>query len=198
MCGEQQAKSHLTYSVEGSSPRVRGAVPFIHEKTKHSGIIPACAGSSNIFNSIAFHIWDHPRVCGEQFSTLAAKAGGAGSSPRVRGAVFQLSQFAGYVGIIPACAGSSVLDGHVVTPKRDHPRVCGEQFSLRAFTSSEPGSSPRVRGAEHSRRGLLHGRGIIPACAGSSGLLVLDFDVSEDHPRVCGEQQNLLDAQYAS
>ena len=131
MCGEQQAKSHLTYSVEGSSPRVRGAVPFIHEKTKHSGIIPACAGSSNIFNSIAFQIWDHPRVCGEQFSTLAAKAGGAGSSPRVRGAVFSMVTLLRRRGIIPACAGSRAQKRSVVRIEGDHPRVCGEQLPAR-------------------------------------------------------------------
>ena len=107
MCGEQHVRVATAMYQLGSSPRVRGAVKLCADLTKTIGIIPACAGSSNIFNSIAFQIWDHPRVCGEQFSTLAAQAGGAGSSPRVRGAVFQLSQFAGSGGIIPACAGSS-------------------------------------------------------------------------------------------
>ena len=169
MCGEQHVRVATAMYQLGSSPRVRGAVKLCADLTKTIGIIPACAGSSNIFNSIAFQIWDHPRVCGEQFSTLAAKAGGAGSSPRVRGAVFQLSQFAGYVGIIPACAGSSVLDGHVVTPKRDHPRVCGEQSAKTERGTHRRGSSPRVRGAVLLARVHLVRTGIIPACAGSSG-----------------------------
>ena len=50
----------------------------------------------------------------------------------------------------------------------DHPRVCGEQVDERVHDCVPPGSSPRVRGAEHSTMCLHSAHGIIPACAGSS------------------------------
>ena len=72
------------------------------------------------------------------------------------------------VGIIPACAGSSVgLD--------PPPRGAG-------------GSSPRVRGAAGDTGTTVDGIGIIPACAGSRPSGTRPCGSSRDHPRVCGEQ----------
>ena len=70
----------------GSSPHVRGAhicSAFIGVK---SGIIPACAGSTEDALS-AHHLGrDHPRMCGEHKTVARLVQLGQGSSPHVRGA----------------------------------------------------------------------------------------------------------------
>ena len=73
----------------------------------NTGIIPACAGSSDR-SLLAIHLlWDHPRVCGEQHRVHVKLDHSAGSSPRVRGAETVFNSRPVGDGIIPACAGSS-------------------------------------------------------------------------------------------
>ena len=110
-------------------------------------------------------------------------------------------------GIIPACAGSAIVSAavsHVVggssphargaptSPPpcgrglRDHPRMRGEhkRFVRSAFMYS--GSYPHARGAPGVRVLEEALRGIIPACAGSTGRrkgLVLMFGGSSPHAR---------------
>ena len=91
-----------------------------------------------------------------------------GSSLRVRGAASIVGGALQGVGIIPAHAGSSILNAGTVELGRDHPRACGEQALTRGELAAVGGSSPRVRGAAIS--GILGSvvSGIIPARAGSS------------------------------
>ena len=50
----------------------------------------------------------------------------------------------------------------------DHPRVCGEHFTLLLPEQLAPGSSPRMRGTRMcSNAHTVHG-GIIPAYAGNT------------------------------
>ena len=73
-----------------------------------------------------------------------------------------------FSGIIPAYAGNTGAQ-HLSFPfDRDHPRVCGEHFTIRFVTTAVTGSSPRMRGT--LRFGLQRGqvRGIIPAYAGNT------------------------------
>ena len=70
-----------------------------------------------------------------------------GSSPRVRGAAPTSSTPPQWHGIIPACAGSSVLICPYGYLTKDHPRVCGEQSTVVHVLLLFKGSSPRVRGA---------------------------------------------------
>ena len=78
---------------------------------------------------------------------LAAGAGlKNGSSPRVRGKRYRLDQTVNQGGLIPACAGKTVLAGDDPVDGRAHPRVCGENMRTSAASAEKPGSSPRVRG----------------------------------------------------
>ena len=52
---------------------------------------------------------DHPRVCGEHLFDGALVVPQAGSSPRVRGALDGVDGGDERVGIIPACAGSTIV-----------------------------------------------------------------------------------------
>ena len=132
--------------------------------------------------------WDHPRACGEQPSYGEHMAHLSGSSPRVRGADLDTVVSLLVDGIIPACAGSSPTTPSAPSTRWDHPRACGEQFSLRMAQLALSGSSPRVRGADLDGGLGVVCHGIIPARAGSSLPLRLRYLPRRDHPRACGEQ----------
>ena len=54
------------------------------------------------------------------------------------------------------------------------------------------GSSPRMRGALALRQFKVQGGGIIPAYAGSTEFLDVNWFIGEDHPRVCGEHSRYM------
>ncbi len=70
--------------------------------------------------------------------------------------------------------------------------MCGEQPSTPVVDTLVPGSPPRVRGTASSTTGVVSMTRITPACAGNSSKLELANSTLEDHPRVCGEQGELL------
>ena len=75
---------------------------------------------------------------------------------------------------------------------RDHPRVCGEKEYHQTTETAEEGSPPRVRGKDRKAHNSRPGYRITPACAGKSGNLCGAKNVAEDHPRVCGEKQDMV------
>ena len=93
----------------GSSPRARGARPWASASREGSGIIPACAGSTQPSPAATAARGDHPRVRGEHPHTRARARGRVGSSPRARGAHHLLTGLRRVPGIIPACAGSTAV-----------------------------------------------------------------------------------------
>ena len=110
-----------------------------------------------------------------------------GSSPRARGASAMAVMVVGRVRLIPACAGSMLLfSSHEAMP-RAHPRVRGEHGCDGRVVKVEPGSSPRARGAFQGSLRTGRQRGLIPACAGSIGLLLSGVIHPWAHPRVRGE-----------
>ena len=49
-----------------------------------------------------------------------------GSSPRMRGTPFRITEINWQIGIIPAYAGNTLIFTRASIRRRDHPRVCGE------------------------------------------------------------------------
>ena len=95
-------------------------------------------------------------------------------------------------GIIPADAGSTVLETSVPATYSDHPRGCGEHVTAIVDSMGVLGSSPRMRGALSS--GLLKTRlsRIIPADAGSTRPEEPCWTrQSGSSPRMRGARQNL-------
>ena len=191
-CGEQGPNLDDAEVVEGSSPRVRGAVLCRAGSPAGPGIIPARAGSSCGGFSRLWASRDHPRACGEQAIAAGPRAGYAGSSPRVRGAEAQPHARSDALGIIPARAGSSAHCRCGGQAARDHPRACGEQLRRKVDDFCDVGSSPRVRGAVLRRLDDIARLGIIPARAGSRTFMQSPTSCSRDHPRACGEQWRLF------
>ena len=109
VCGENFIANRPLSETTGSSPRVRGKLIDEVSSQIEAGLIPACAGKT--FNRIlARHSrWAHPRVCGENFSSLALMPKNSGSSPRVRGKHQAAAQGMILGRLIPACAGKTVI-----------------------------------------------------------------------------------------
>ena len=171
----------------GSSPHARGARDIQRIRLLPVGIIPACAGSTSDTPSRAPHSWDHPRMRGEHVSTASQPAELRGSSPHARGAPPHEPHRSDRPGIIPACAGSTILSRISEPICWDHPRMRGEHIASPSKVFREMGSSPHARGARGGCGGGGDGGGIIPACAGSTSTPWRRAGPRRDHPRMRGE-----------
>ena len=168
MRGEHRIDSHYFSCFKGSSPHARGALPYERGHEVHGGIIPACAGSTRTTTGIRATSGDHPRMRGEHVAHIVILPFLKGSSPHARGARRVAQPLRDPAGIIPACAGSTKVDGEKVRHSRDHPRMRGEHSVFREVRLFLLGSSPHARGALRFSRGTAFSAGIIPACAGST------------------------------
>ena len=185
--GEHGRRGRAGPPVEGSSPRARGALVDRAGRRAGHGIIPACAGSTQQRSGATQKAWDHPRVRGEHLKAGMTGLAAEGSSPRARGALRWRRAWGVPLGIIPACAGSTIREGIVRLHHVDHPRVRGEHPAVDPAASLAWGSSPRARGARCATRAARGRPGIIPACAGSTPRCRSRIAGTRDHPRVRGE-----------
>ena len=136
--------------------------------------------------------WDHPRMCGEHGVLTSCIPLSSGSSPHVRGAQVRAVVIDVFIGIIPACAGSTETRNFVRFSNGDHPRMCGEHNEGVEYRTLPPGSSPHVRGAHIWNCGIKRALGIIPACAGSTRDIHVRCQLDRDHPRMCGEHTSKI------
>ena len=157
---------------------------------KNRRITPAYAGKSdNKVGEIAE--WeDHPRLCGEKDSPLLnstlilgspppmrgkaatrqqRKVKKIGSPPPMRGKVPIHDTVFFHVGITPAYAGKSMELSSNIMVSKDHPRLCGEKASTKAWELWGTGSPPPMRGKGSSTAAYRTAQGITPAYAGKSG-----------------------------
>ena len=153
-------------------------------------IIPTCTGNTQSGRLTSKFKWDHPRTCGEHSTVTISPLLSVGSSPHVRGALSQLQCPCRWLGIIPACAGSTCPSRPSAATAGDHPRMCGEHADGNKTIQGAKGSSPHVRGALARRFASGSATGIIPACAGSTPMSPTGRGAMWDHPRMCGEHAN--------
>ena len=127
------------------------------------GIIPACAGSTIAGGRSAPLRWDHPRMRGEHSEVAARLQRLSGSSPHARGARRHRGLHELRRGIIPACAGSTVIYLQAY-----------QMFRSNQFTFFDQRGAPRpplsrtklicltvLRRTAPSRRKRAHERGVI-------------------------------------
>ena len=195
VCGENAIRAETVNGLRGSSPRVRGKPAAVAWGAVWPGLIPACAGKTGRFSACAAITTAHPRVCGENGDGDCAVGGAPGSSPRVRGKPRGRRGPGGVGGLIPACAGKTSPPWSPARPRRAHPRVCGENVVAAVAALVAAGSSPRVRGKPHRQRQPAHAAGLIPACAGKTPRPPGSTPARSAHPRVCGENVTLSDAE---
>ena len=137
-------------------------------------------------------------MCGEKRTSGSGSQRSEGSPPRVRGKETQTAIRVIAGGITPACAGKSFSAVRWQPSHGDHPRVCGEKYSLACCFWPASGSPPRVRGKEDTAGSLDAVRGITPACAGKRLSSTCTVCMDKDHPRVCGEKQILTYARMGN
>ena len=111
ICGEHMAQSMSQRTSEGSSPHMRGAQRLVQRLRRLDGIIPAYAGSTDLFASNNWYSGDHPRICGEHVNRGQQRGQLGGSSPHMRGAPLSIDDLEKFDGIIPAYAGSTQQRG---------------------------------------------------------------------------------------
>ena len=93
-----------------------------------------------------------------------------------------------HVGITPAYAGKSMELSSNIMVSKDHPRLCGEKASTKAWELWGTGSPPPMRGkVRNAVYGVFVFR-ITPAYAGKSWIPITQFFNIQDHPRLCGEK----------
>ena len=153
---------------------------------------------------------DHPRIRGEHAAGLSGVRLGFGSSPHTRGAPSSGPGPWCAGGIIPAYAGSTTTAstsnrsrrgssphtrGALRPPVRrairpvDHPRIRGEHHTAYTQALMFAGSSPHTRGARDVIESGQRRPRIIPAYAGSTGILAVARSAAADHPRIRGEHE---------
>ena len=168
VCGENLRPLGPKETFHGSSPRVRGKPAASGTERNVSRLIPACAGKT-------WHVHEeprgrpaHPRVCGENEASRYTSGLFAGSSPRVRGKQQRARAKGEQSRLIPACAGKTSHSLRAAGSDPAHPRVCGENKSIRLVNTPVGGSSPRVRGKRDLIIREICSSGLIPACAGKT------------------------------
>ena len=79
------------------------------------------------------------------------------------------------------------LSSNIMVSK-DHPRLCGEKASTKAWELWGTGSPPPMRGKGSSTAAYRTAQGITPAYAGKSESFNDILYTLRDHPRLCGEK----------
>ena len=150
---------------------MRGKAPFEIFDNPLFGITPAYAGKRQTFSVLPLHQGDHPRVCGEKYTTLPAPIPPTGSPPRMRGKESLDQILREMRGITPAYAGKRPRRRFSFHDWQDHPRVCGEKMEGVKPKWNEEGSPPRMRGKETKTMKVTLLSRITPAYAGKRWLL---------------------------
>ncbi len=167
---------------------MRGQDPGQAKSHRCHRITPADAGTSRRSDSVSGRVKDHPRGCGDKFTTLTSVKSSAGSPPRMRGQVTIITQIQAPNGITPADAGTRNF-GYCSGPRTwDHPRGCGDKLYTWTPSLTTRGSPPRMRGQVVLQMIRTAIPRITPADAGTSLSGTQAVKRTLDHPRGCGDK----------
>ena len=150
----------------GSSPLARGLRAGAARVDQGQGIIPARAGFTPRGPDESRAPADHPRSRGVYTPLIGRLYEDAGSSPLARGLRRIIAGHTGLIGIIPARAGFTALQGPEPRGSPDHPRSRGVYTTPRRSPRGCAGSSPLARGLPANVYPAIKACGIIPARAG--------------------------------
>ncbi|SNV21613.1 Domain of uncharacterised function (DUF2825) [Dermatophilus congolensis] len=112
--GEHSSKRTPARSGPGSPPQARGARLGGYFSGYVGGLIPAGAGSTSAPPVLQTRKPAHPRRRGEHFQVPRVMWSRSGSSPQARGAPFNLRGELIQARLIPAGAGSTLRDQHIL------------------------------------------------------------------------------------
>ena len=187
-CAGNTKRSPIVKSALRDHPRMRGEhIPATGSIEIVVGIIPACAGNTSHILAEQQTVVDHPRMRGEHETKIVHLLESEGSSPHARGTRQGRGGGGVRLGIIPACAGNTILKRLSWMMRRDHPRMRGEHSGIMVRRWHYTGSSPHARGTPSAQDYVNDYLGIIPACAGNTKSSRAHKWTQWDHPRMRGE-----------
>ena len=167
-CGENSHGDASHCVAAGSSPRMRGKPLFYRHGEPIGGLIPAHAGKTETSTARRAHVWAHPRACGENGIVASSMISLMGSSPRMRGKLYQARLPGPRLRLIPAHAGKTGQSQHWSCSLPAHPRACGENPREAQWIEAQQGSSPRMRGKPMTSLPCATRGRLIPAHAGKT------------------------------
>ena len=170
----------------GSSPLARGLRSRPRLNADIRRIIPARAGFTSTYRPIRALFRDHPRSRGVYLFALLSADAAEGSSPLARGLHGGAGGVIYYVGIIPARAGFTGIEGRGRFHPGDHPRSRGVYTRNETGDYGRRGSSPLARGLRLHLNALDDDVRIIPARAGFTEHAIVRVVGEWDHPRSRG------------
>ena len=171
----------------GSSPLARGPPGCTGSADPRRGLIPARAGTTVWHRDSGSGGGAHPRSRGDHMLFSCSMPPVAGSSPLARGPPKLLNRLACLVRLVPARAGTTGGGFAGVAAAEAHPRSRGDHTAVRFAVSVTAGSSPLARGPQRRMGICKHGRGLIPARAGTTGAAHFVLFLSGAHPRSRGD-----------
>ncbi len=131
-------------------------------------------------------------MCGKDAVRVFIALSLVGSPPRVRERRDKVRGGFIFLRITPACAGKTLARRFEGKDFKDHPRVCGKDYSFYRISFLFIGSPPRVR----ERLVLVVFSNpycrITPACAGKTKRRNNLSCSGRDHPRVCGKDSHCV------
>ena len=171
----------------GSPPRARGRRRTLRWAARRVRLTPACAGTTGLAGALGNGHGAHPRVRGDDDDTEQPVRPDVGSPPRARGRRGAAGGGAGLVGLTPACAGTTSSSRSSRTRSGAHPRVRGDDDSLKLPHLVASGSPPRARGRHPTPEASAPGARLTPACAGTTSCPGSRPTFRAAHPRVRGD-----------
>ena len=197
MRGEDPSSHGCSLNATGSPPHARGRRHLVGVVQGHIGITPACAGKTPCPYCKEARQPDHPRMRGEDASTMPTLSCQRGSPPHARGRLFEMDPVLYNARITPACAGKTALKLHRQGDNPDHPRMRGEDQRRPRTGLMCLGSPPHARGRRHLDTAVRDWDRITPACAGKTLRRNVQrgrFDGSPPHARGRQAKEHALHA----
>ena len=185
--GDDSRADAMVARLSGSSPRWRGRPACSRAAIASPRLIPALAGTTLPWVSMAEALGAHPRAGGDDSTRSGSPRTPRGSSPRWRGRLPGRDPGPDLPRLIPALAGTTRLRRRRGSSRRAHPRAGGDDSRRRPSQSGGRGSSPRWRGRLHLRTTKQWSMGLIPALAGTTQRPPPRGKVSRAHPRAGGD-----------
>ncbi len=185
--GENRSEYFSTPVFSGSPPPTRGKPVNLTILKALLRITPAYAGKTNSVKDLERTAGDHPRLRGENLTSLSVTSRVSGSPPPTRGKLRNNNAPTLYIRITPAYAGKTTVKISQGWNVKDHPRLRGENKQCQRSGADCRGSPPPTRGKPRPDNGTVAVLRITPAYAGKTLHSQVARSIDGDHPRLRGE-----------
>ena len=174
----------------GSPPHTRGRSGIRTARKRAIRFTPAYAGKINFRKPLGRAGWVHPRIRGEDRNSCRHDLRREGSPPHTRGRFSLLWRNSASLRFTPAYAGKIRPVAGCSPSSRVHPRIRGEDSSVKLIFHRVSGSPPHTRGRSWAAVLSVCMLRFTPAYAGKIGharRMPLEHRV---HPRIRGEDKS--------